>query len=167
MHSGGKYVVIIVFRTAICQLSPSRYLLNPHSSWVSGCTLYCVCVCLHACVCVLNACMHCTKWCIWCVHQIQCPGPSSIIIPHCPILRLCVLLFYFLMVYIPSTDSVCLFELFTFFWDAVIHWIYKYNSVCLCVVCMLDSKYSPCNYAQGIRCISCACLWTEGVNAFH
>lgn len=32
MHSGGKYVVITVFRTAVCQLSPSRYLLDLPSS---------------------------------------------------------------------------------------------------------------------------------------
>lgn len=48
MHSGGKYVVIIVFRAAICQFFPSRYLLDPHSScWVGGWDALCVrlCVC--------------------------------------------------------------------------------------------------------------------------
>lgn len=170
MHSGGKYVVIIVFRAAICQLSPSRYLLDPHSScWVGGWDALCECVWVRTvCVRVVNPCMQYTKRCIWCVHRIQCPGPSSILIPHCPILLLSLTLSlsYVFMVYIPSTDTVCLFELFTFFRDAVIHWIYKYNSVCLCVVCMLDSKHSPCNDVQRIRCISCVCLQIAGGECF-
>lgn len=64
MHSGGKYVVIIVFRTAICQLSPFRYLLDPHSScWVSGWDSLCVSVF---------------------VGETLCLRPSSVIIPYSP-----------------------------------------------------------------------------------
>ena len=55
MHSGGKYVVIIVFRTAICQISPFRYLLDPHSScWVGGWDSLCVSVFVG--VYLVNAC---------------------------------------------------------------------------------------------------------------
>lgn len=52
MHSGGKYVVIIVFRSAVCQLFPSRYLLDLCSSCsVGGCDALfnmCICECMHA-----------------------------------------------------------------------------------------------------------------------
>lgn len=46
----------------------------------------CVCVCMYVrmyvCVCVHA---FSTQCCIWCVHQVQNLGPSSIVMPHCPI----------------------------------------------------------------------------------
>lgn len=168
MHSGGKYVVIIVFRTAICQLSPSRYLLDPHSScWVGGWDTLCVCVDaerMHAYVA-----HECTPdsmpWAIF--HHNTSLSNSSSLPPPSRSLSLSHSLSDFLMVYIPSTDSVCLFELFTFFRDAVIHWIYKYYSVCLCAVCMLDSQHSPCNDVQRLGALVVSVRGCRGMNAYE
>lgn len=168
MHSGGKYVVIIVFRTAICQLSPSRYLLDLHSScWVGRWDALCIVrLCVFKCMHAIHKVVHrmCAPdsmpWAIFHHNPLLSNSSSSPL--SFPV--------SLVVVYISSTDSVCLIELFTFFRDAVIHWIYKYNSVCLCVVCMLDSKHSPCNDAQSIRCISCVCVFADrgwGVNASH
>lgn len=129
MHSGRKYVVIIVFKTTICQLFRSDiYKSGNRPAWlVDGMHFVqcvCVCVCTYLCLikcttlCTACMCMQYTKWCVFCVHWILCPRPCSILISYCPI------------VYISSTYSVCHFKLFTFFRERVIHCIYKYN-LCL------------------------------------
>lgn len=115
-----------------------------------------ICGCFCECVCWMYAFI---TQCIWCTHQIHSLGASSVVALYCPILPRLTLFppfFDFPMVYIPFTDSICLLELFTFFRDTVIHWIYKYNSICLYVVYKLDSCHSLCNLVQRIRCVSCA-----------
>lgn len=118
----------------------------------------CVCVLAHMRVC--GKCMHSVLKVLHmvCTTTFKALGHLPLWCLIVQVLSLSLSLLYFLMVYIRCTDSVYLFELFTFFSDWVICWIYKYSSVCLYVVCMLDSKHSPCNDVQSLRCISCACL---------
>lgn len=120
-HSGGKYVVIIAFSTAICQLC---ILLDISWTCIPPCWISRWDAlrneCVDLCVLVVNACIQSTKAYIWCAHQIQGLGQSSIVVTYCPIVSRSPW-FLILSVFI---YSICRFNLS--FWVAYIFQRYIY-----------------------------------------